>query len=92
MFKNILSQFGVDPKEKGYILGKITSTKPTGELQIETISGLQLTIKDKDLTYKVGQQIIFGTIKGDINNVFIIKKTDNMYPIAINLVIENDEG
>lgn len=92
MNNNILSQFGAESRPKNYIFGKITEVNPSGLLLIETATGLQITIRDETQAYQVGDQIIIASPNGDLNNAFIIKKTDNIYPVAVNFVVENNEG
>ena len=88
---NTITPFEIVPSE-GYLFAEIVEIKPSGLLIISTVSGLQLSIRDDFQTYQVGDRIIVATPNGDLNNIFVIKKIDNIYPAAVNFVVENNEG
>jgi len=88
---NTLTPFEIVQPE-GYLLAEILEIKPSGLLIVGTISGLRLSVRDDSLLWKVGDKVIIATPKGDLNNIFVIKKVDNIYPQAVNLVINNGAG
>lgn len=88
---NIINPFEIVPSD-GYLFAEVREIKPSGLLIIATVSGLQLSIRDDGQTYRVGEQVVIATPNGDLNNIFIIKKIDNIYPAAVNFVVQNDEG
>ena len=88
---HILTPFNIATPD-GYLFAEVIKIKPSGLLIVATVSGLQLSIRDDFQTYQVGDQIVIATPNGDLNNIFIIKKIDNIYPVAVNLVIPNNEG
>ncbi|MBU8911950.1 MAG: hypothetical protein KOO65_11830 [Desulfobacterales bacterium] len=90
MDDNILEQLTGDPA-KDYLFATVAAVSTSGLLTVNTVSGLQLTIRDNDQTYRVDDQIILAAPGNDLNNIFIIRKTDKLYPAAVNLVIDNDE-
>jgi len=91
MDDNILTPFNINVPD-GYLFAEVLEIKPSGLLIVATVSGLQLSVRDDFQTYGVGDQVIIATPKGNLNNIFIIKKIDNIYPAAVNLVITNGNG
>ena len=91
MDDNILTPFNTIVPD-GYLFAEVLEIKPSGLLIVATVSGLQLSVRDDFQTYQVGNQVVIATPKGDLNNIFIIKKIDNIYPSAVNLVINNGDG
>jgi len=76
----------------GYLFAEILEIMPSGLLLVSTVSGLQLSIRDDGQSYGVGDQVVIATPNGDLNNIFIIKKIDNIYPAAVNFVVDSGEG
>jgi len=88
---NTLTPFNIAAPD-GYLFAEVLEVKPSGLLIVATVSGLQLSVRDDFQTYGVGDQVVIATPKGNLNNIFIIKKIDNIYPAAVNLVITNGNG
>ena len=91
MDDNTLTPF-IAASPDGYLFAEVLEVKPSGLLIVATVSGLQLSVRDDFQTYGVGDQVVIATPKGNLNNIFIIKKIDNIYPSAVNLVIANGDG
>lgn len=91
MDDNILTPFNTIVSD-GYLFAEVLEIKPSGLLIVSTVSGLQLSVRDDFQTYEVGDQVVIATPKGNLNNIFIIKKIDNIYPSAVNFVITNGDG
>jgi len=90
MDNNILKQFD-SVLSKDYLFATVAEVKESGLLMVDTVSGLQLTIRDDTQSYQAGDQIILAAPDNDLNNIFIIRKTDKLYPTAVNLIIGNNE-
>lgn len=88
---DILTPFKINVPD-GYLFAEVLEIKPSGLLMVSTVSGLQLSVRDDFQTYGVGDQVVIATPKGNLNNIFIIKKIDNIYPSAVNFVIANGDG
>jgi len=90
MDDNILKQFGLSPS-KDYLFATVAEVTASGLFIVNTTSGLQLTIRDDTQACQAGDQIILAAPGNDLNNIFIIRKTDKLYPSAVNLVIDSNE-
>lgn len=89
---DVLKQFNPNVSIKVYSYGSVISTSAGGMLKIRTTSGLELSIRDKQQSYSIGDQIVLGSKDGSLNSVFILRKIDKICQTAVNVVISTNQG
>lgn len=89
---DVLKQFSPDLSAGVYSYGEVILTGSGGAIKIRTTSGLELTIRDTNQVYAVGDQLVLGKKEGNLNSVFIIRKIDRICRSSVSVVISEGQG
>ena len=81
---------GIDNDLTAYKFGEVTAVYENS-IAVTTTSGLEVKISSSGDSYSVGDQVVLGIDKANLNNLFVLKKLDRTYPNAINYVVDYDQ-